>query len=550
MERTTLEIAKQINYNLDQYLHDLIALTLLPLYHTSPAGNPSELEEILTKNPITSLNFAQLLTLQTYVNNNLLLSKPDDITGVHILDNNRNRLDYFQKNQKEYNLPILELPYYEESKKARGKYIVSETISIPLTYNPEAHNQVFSIYRLLNVFETNKPYAMLVLDIKLNKMNDLLSTITIGEGAIVRIVSASNHIIYSTHSEENTTHFELPSPKDWLIGESELSNVDWKLIISVPIDSVTHRADLVLISLIIMLAAIVSAMVFSNWFSQKITKPLQHLQRLMKQAESGEFNLSFHTKSRDEIYHLGNSFNYMLTQIKDLINKTYITEIHQKEAEFAALQSQISPHFLFNTLESIRMVCEIEGNKQSVSMITALGKLLNENMQQKRWITLQEEITYIHNYLYLQSMRMPYPLRYSIECNPTLLSTPILAFLIQPLVENSILHGLSLLFHSGDIQITIEREEDESHLRITVLDNGSGISEEKLKKIELLLQSPYVSTQNGIGLININQRMIYTYGKRYGLKVESEEHQGTKITLFIPLSSDSQEKELTLDGTV
>ncbi|THF76086.1 cache domain-containing sensor histidine kinase [Cohnella fermenti] len=547
MDATTGTITQQIEYNLDQYLDTLVSLSMRPLIHED--GIKSGMEDLLTRTPAAELNFTELQVLEDEVNNFFLYPHADEVTAVHLIDNSGSELRYFPIMQREYDLAPADSPYYNAAKAANGKFVITETLAVPLLYNRDVVNNVFSIYRQLNVYETDKPFAMLVLDFKLDKLANFVNNEVLGADSVVRIVSANNQIVYSTRPEEISTAYSPPDANRWFLGESRLQKADWRVVVGVPIGSVTHRTDLLLVSCYIVGVAILFAMVISGWFATAITRPLHRLQRLMKNAENGEFNVQFHTKSKDEIYHLGNSFNHMIAKIKHLINKVYLTEIYQKEAEFAALQSQISPHFLFNTLESIRMMAEIDGSARSVQMITSLGRLLKENMQQKKWIACREEVEYIENYLLLQSMRLSYPLSYTIECDPELNDRPILAFLIQPLVENSVLHGIRPLLRPGDIRIQLKKE-GASHMRIRVADNGAGIPPDELERLRTRLYRMDSSGASGIGLVNINLRMRHAFGQGYALQVSSTPNQGTTVEWTVPLTFDSTSKGELANGTI
>lgn len=529
MELTMDELSNQIAINLDVYLSELISSTMQPLY------DRDQMERLITGKHLHDLDLSETVQMENYIRNTYLYPNAEDITAVHFFDNQMGSLSLYQKGQP--------YPYTPESTKAflealrlQGKSTISDTNMIQPS-NGRGVIPLFSVFRQLNIFELNQPYGVLVLDVNFSKIDDLLHRVQIGNGSSLTIVNEQNQVIYATDKKQ----INLPSPShdssEWLRAEANLKSVPWKLQLDVPLNSVLNRKEMLLTTLLIMTASLMAAILFSGWFSRKVTLPIEQLRRLMRRAESGEFNLRFHATSKDEISHLGNSFNQMLTRIKELIDRTYVAEIRQRDAQFSALQSQINPHFLFNTLETIRMMAETEGNPQTVKMTTSLGKLLKVHFQQRSWITIQQELEYVEHYLYLQSARLSYPPKVEIECDESLKSIPIHALMIQPLVENSILHGLRPISRSGFVRVQVNKNELNSFIEIKVTDDGAGMTVEQLHLVRNRIQMALNEQPQdvSIGLLNVQRRIKLSYGTQYGLEIDSTQGKGTSVVCQIPL---------------
>lgn len=529
MSMTMDELSNQLTNNLDTYMSGLISATMKPLY------DRDQIERLIAGKHFEDLKPVDINYLENYIRYTYLYPNTKDITAVHLFDNQMESISLYQKDQR-YSTSPESTQAFRAAREANGLYVVSDTF-LTAPSNGRDALPLFSIFRQLNISELDKPYGIIILDINLTKIDDLLRNVQIGNGSYVSIVNEQNQVIYSTNKNEITFSAPIHHANEWLQAEANLETVPWKLKLELPVKSVLNQKEILLNSLLIMTASILVAILFSGWFSRKITLPLVQLQRLMRKAESGDFNLRFQTKSRDEIFHLGNSFNQMLIQIKSLIERTYVAEIRQRDAQFSALQSQINPHFLFNTLETIRMMAEAEGNPETVKLITSLGKLLKSNFKQQSWVTLQQELEYVQHYLYLQSVRLSYPPQIVIECEESLKNIQVHALIIQPLVENSILHGLRPVPRSGSIHIEVKKVEADPSFEIHVSDDGAGIPAEQLEQLNHKLNLALIHTdqEESIGILNVQRRIHLSYGKNFGLTICSVEGQGTSITCKLPL---------------
>ena len=230
--------------------------------------------------------------------------------------------------------------------------------------------------------------------------------------------------------------------------------------------------------------------------------------------------------------HLGKSIKNMLGRIKVLMSDLVDEHNAKRKSEFDTLQSQINPHFLYNTLDIIVWMIENENSDKAVNIVTALAKFFRISLSKgKNIITVKDEVEHVRNYLMIQNMRFKNRFEYSIDVDEEVLSYSSLKLMLQPLVENAIYHGMEFMDGDGEIDVKVFKEDDS--LYFTITDNGLGMSEDM---VEILLSKDFVPSKkgSGIGVKNVNERIKLYFGSEYGLKVESEPDEGTKITIHLP----------------
>jgi two-component system sensor histidine kinase YesM len=248
-------------------------------------------------------------------------------------------------------------------------------------------------------------------------------------------------------------------------------------------------------------------------------------------------------EGKDEIAQLSRQFNSMVGSIRALMSEIQesnqqksLLQQKQTEIKLKMLASQINPHFLFNALESIRMRAHLKGEAEISNTVQMLGKMMRKNLEVgSRSIPLKSEIEMIHCYLEIQKFRFGERLTYKMDVEPAALNVPVPPLIIQPLVENAVIHGLENKMEVGCIFISVTRLQDE--LQIEVVDNGIGIYQEKLEVLQSSLED-VEDEKNRIGLRNVHQRLVLTYGNTYGLHIDSISNQETKVSFRIPLGGD------------
>lgn len=284
--------------------------------------------------------------------------------------------------------------------------------------------------------------------------------------------------------------------------------------------------------LMIAIVMLVIALVFSTIVSRTITWPLERLTDVTKRIKNGETDLRIEPMKLDEIGELGLSFNEMLDQIQELVSRQYETKLLLNKAEYNALQAQINPHFLYNTLDTMSSIAQIKNCEEVSALSQSLSNIFRYSLDMRNPLsTVSKEIVHLKNYIYVMDVRMGSSITYTYSIDEQVLNDSIPRLSIQPIVENAINHGLKNARGERRIDIVAYRQQEQ--LMITVMDNGVGIPADKLGT--LLNEADQDEKQStSIGLYNINERLKMLYGEAYGLRITSKEGEGTTVTLCIP----------------
>lgn len=285
--------------------------------------------------------------------------------------------------------------------------------------------------------------------------------------------------------------------------------------------------------------SILLAYLFSSVFSRRI----QFLKDRMHNVAKGDFELTEEIKGTDEIFDLYEDLKKMVDRMQTLINDAYKAKIqsesfklNQVEAEFKALASQINPHFLYNTLETIRMKAYVNNDKETANLVKKLGKFMRRCLEVKDgMVTLESELEFTKSYLELQSARFGDRVSYNIYCEVDR-QYKILPLIIQPIVENAFVHGIEGAKSNGKINIKVFYKGET--VLIEVSDNGSGIEPDRLRMLLAKLEENDTSSGKSIGLTNVNKRIKMYHGEQYGMSVETVLGKGTTIRLTIPREVD------------
>ncbi|MEK5381916.1 cache domain-containing sensor histidine kinase [Niallia sp. FSL W8-0635] len=322
--------------------------------------------------------------------------------------------------------------------------------------------------------------------------------------------------------------------KKYFITHSTSSHVSWVYWNIVSFDSIISKVKTtkyVMVGIFLLLNGLVLLMAIV--FSGKLTKPIEQLVLAMKNVQKGNLSITNVLKpadSKDEVGILTNHFILMINRINRLIKENYETQLLIKDTEFKALQAQINPHFLYNTLETINWQAKINGQKDISSMVESLGYLMRNAMKMKNDVVpLEEEIFIVSHYIRIQKYRFGDRLVFREEISPNTKNCYIPKFMIQPLVENAVHYALERMIETCEINVQAFLKENILH--IIVEDNGPGMEEALLERV---LKQEGKAKGNGIGLSNIDARIKLLYGDAFGLTIKSKAGMGTKVCLSIP----------------
>lgn len=265
----------------------------------------------------------------------------------------------------------------------------------------------------------------------------------------------------------------------------------------------------------------------------RVSRRTQSILRAMRKVRIGGLDTRIKFAQDDELAEIARSFNLMVSDLSTYINRVYKSELKQKHAELVAMQAQIKPHFLYNTLEVIRMRAVAQGAHDVGDMIYNLASIFRHMVKDKSHITLNEEIENCKRYLELTRIRYRDKMKYTVTMDPSLGGYQFMNLSVQPIIENYLVHGLRL--DRSDNHIFIEALKDEKHIIIRVSDNGKGILPERLCEIQEDLGNDNLNDRGSLGLKNVHNRLRILYGDEAGLLIDSQENEGTTVMIRIPV---------------
>ncbi len=397
--------------------------------------------------------------------------------------------------------------------------------------------------------------VFVAIDFKFSSIAKYIDKLSIGQRGYCYIINSKGEIIYHPQQQmlfsglkkENTNEISgfadgIHRKKDNIYNISSLTSCNWKIVGVSFNDEITQtvRNQVVIGSVFAILFSLLISIVIYFLLSRTVTRPVRRLvdsmQKFEKQAESFEYKADM--SNVVEFQTLSASFEHMVLMIQSLVEKVHAEEIVLRKTELKALQAQINPHFLYNTLDSIQWMCEQENSKDAVKMVGALAKLFRISISHgNEFITINDELKHAESYLIIQSYRYKNQFTYSFDVDESVLGYMCNKITIQPFIENAIYHGLDRMVDEGEIKIIVERSGKD--IVIKVKDNGLGMTEEQCKTI---LQKDR-SDSKGIGVKNVNDRLKIYFGKEYGITIDSELDVGTTVTIKIPKIVKGQENE-------
>jgi len=395
---------------------------------------------------------------------------------------------------------------------------------------------------------------IVVLDSRFSQIASYVDTVGVGSHGYCFIMDQDGTIIYHPQQqlifaglkEENTQ--KMTAHSDGSYEENSLiytirtrKGSSWRIVAVSFVDELIEdrlKDCLILLAgllLIVLAATIVSSVVLSRY----ISRPIHSLNKAMGEFEANAEGFSYEPVYGSlEVTSLSNAFGHLVIRIQELMNQVRNEEIVLRKTELRALQAQINPHFLYNTLDSIAWMCEEGRTKDAVEMVNALARLFRISISKgHELIPVEKEVEHAKSYLQIQKFRYKNQFQYSFEVQESCLGYYCNKITLQPIIENAIYHGLNRMIDEGFIEIRIFEDGDD--VVFTVEDNGVGMTKEQCESI---LHKEVKGQTGGIGIKNVNDRVKIYFGEQYGMKIESELDEGTKVSIRMPkLKEDSYE---------
>ena len=530
------QLIEQVNLNIENYIDYMenISQVIISssnvknyLFHSGNGGLDSKLEEY----------FQVVLKARKDIYNIALYG---DNGRYFINDGKAKRNPYARLEKKEW---------YQEAKAVGSDIVISSS---------HVQNMVDGDYKWVVTFsrgvvnpQTMKVEGLLMIDLNYDVINDLCGAISLGKKGYVYILDQKGEIVYHPQQQLILSGVKKEPLEEIINSEKSTSYIDengeekiytpfqsvktgWT-IVGVVYTSELVKNEKTVQYMYIGLGSVLTALAILLAFlmSNGITRPLKQLKAAMKEVQEGKFEPVYAAvKGDNEIASLNRSFNRMTEHIDELMKKNTTEQAEKRKSEMKALQSQINPHFLYNTLDSIIWMIETGDQEEAILMTSALAGFFRQAIgKSDDFVTIWEELEYTKNYLIIQHMRYKDKIDFNIMVNQDIMECMIIKLVLQPLVENALYHGLKYKEEKGTIRITGYQQR--GNIVIKVMDDGIGMDQETLKSI-FHKKSRVGGRYNGVGMVNIQERMVLYYGEGFGLFVESEVGIGTTVTVTLP----------------
>lgn len=457
---------------------------------------------------------------------------------------------------------------YDNSEHWYGHPIEKQSVMLPVIEKHLYGGRDTPVLSLLVPIFSNRNGELkgrLVIDLGLKEMDQIFSQSNLGQRGVFFILSEKQMVVYHLNHEwigkhlsntglqeidlsyQNTASIQVIDGVKMLIGRGIVTQNGWYIVTAVPFDEMASGLRVANITIIVFLCAIVLLIVsVVPVYVNNMLRPIHTLVRHLEVVERGNLEVRAAVEGRDEIQILNVRFNQMLESLTTLIQtvaalelKEVRLQLHQKEAQIKALQHQVNPHFLYNTLDIVKSMAYLGKNEMVVSMTHNLADFYRYNVKHSDTkVTLKDELTHLKTYLDIIHIRFPDNFKSESVINERYLNCEIIKFSLQPIVENAVKYAIESSF--GDGIIRINAFESDGDLFIEIADNGEGIEAELLSEIQEDLK--YITKnvnkefikRHQVGISNVHARMILEYGPNYGVNIVSFIGRGTIVTLKIP----------------
>ena len=460
------------------------------------------------------------------------------------------------------NLDVTGEPWFRDAlEKTENQHFSLPHVQYIFDNNENQYRWVISLSRAVELTSgTSTAQGILLVDISYSSLEQLFDGVTAGKGGYVYLISSDGELLYhpkmqlidSGRMQENNVaaaaykdgnHMEEFDGSSRFVTIKSIGYTGWKVVGVTPENVVTLNTIKTRLFIVFIIALILFILALINsYISSRITNPIKELEKSVGILEEGNLDVPVYAGGSYEIQHLGKSIGDMAAQIR-LLMKDIVTEHEAKrKQEFDTLQSQINPHFLYNTLDIIVWMIENEQKAEAVKAVTALARFFRISLSKgKSIITVRDELEHVRNYLMIQHMRFKNKFTYEIQAEDGVLELASLKLMLQPLVENAIYHGMDFIDGDGEILLKVWKEEGD--LYFSVIDNGLGMTEEQVGN--LFTGASHVDSKrgSGIGVKNVNEMIKLYFGEKYGLSTESEPDEGTTVKIHLPVVTYSEAVE-------
>ena len=527
-------LINQINRSMDSYLQTIMKLSD-SLYYG-----------VIKNADLSDGSIGSEITL-LYDNNK------DNIENIALLSKNGQMLESVPAARLKSNVDVIDENWFKNALlKTENLHFSTPHVQPIFDGSESQYRWVISMSRAVEI--TNGPYTdqgVLLIDIRYNSLERLFDGVNLGNGGYAYLISSDGEIIYHPKAQlidsgivkENNqesaglkdgNYEEVFDGEKRIVSVKTVGYTGWKIVGVTPLDGMSLnniKTKLLMVFIIAFVLFILS--IINSYISTRITDPIKELEKAVNEIEQGNLEVEVRSAGSYEIQHLGTSIQSMARRIRKLMNDIVAEHESKRRSEFDTLQSQINPHFLYNTLDIIVWMIENEKQSEAVKVVTALARFFRISLSKgKSIIPVKDELEHVRNYLMIQHMRYKNKFTYDIEADEDVLELASLKLMLQPLVENAIYHGMEFMDGDGEILVRAWRREDD--LYMSVSDNGLGMTQEQVEHLFQAADHTSSGRGSGIGVKNVNERIKLYFGTGYGLDIQSEPDEGTTVTAHLP----------------
>lgn len=530
------EIVKQLGRNVESYISHM--KEIIWMISNQELGLIGQLQEAINQPIVRKSYFLEEIRNRGNAVN--------DIVSINIFGENGLILTDGPSNAIKTYIDVTQMDWYKQAVAAKGVPVISS--SHTQNYIKNSDKWVFSVSSA--VIYKDQVLGVVLVDMSYKNLTDMCNEIQLGDQGYVYIVNKQEEIIYHpkqqliysgilqedirrVNTQKEGSFIEEMDDKR-LITVHTLEDVGWAVVGVSYIGELLVSKDEIITPLIILTALCLGiTFLVSRRMARQIAKPIMNLEDNMYEVQAGNLDVEIDINSdTEEIQSLAVSFRDMIHKIKVLISQVEDNQKKLRKSELKVLQSQINPHFLYNSLDTIIWLGERGESEKVVNMTAALAKYFRLSLSKgKEIVTIYEEVEHVRHYLRIQKIRYDNKLSYDIDIDPDILDYRVVKIILQPLVENALYHGIKDLEHGGYIEITGYKQK--GNIILSVYDNGNGMTEEKMNTILTAPASTSI-TKGGVAIKNVHERIQIYFGNQYGLTYESEYGQWTKVYATIP----------------
>lgn len=526
----TRQIIDQVNTNLDYYLRSMMEIS-------------NYLNEVIR-------NGADISSTNLKGQMDVILNTRKDIVTLALFSSEGKLLEGVPFYKMKDDVDITEQEWFKAPIKEPANLYFSSP-HVENIYKGQ-HSWVVSLSRGVTVNQNGKKVkGVLLVDMNFSTIDQLCQKVNFGKKGYVYIIDSNYNIVYHPQQqlinvglkEENLDdvrehvfgrYFDNYNGERRLITIETVNYCRWRIVGIAYMDEIAAiKKDIGNYILYLLVFGVLFVMSISAFVSAKISQPIKKLEKSMKMVEQGKFDINIDIKGEAEVAQLSKAFKLMVARIKQLMSQIVLEQEAKRISELNALQAQINPHFLYNTLDSVVWMAENGKSEDVITMTVALARLFRISISRGRnIISVRQELEHAKNYLVIQSIRYKNKFKYEIKAQEEALKCSTIKLILQPIIENSIYHGIEYMPDQGFIKISVSIKDGK--LLYEISDNGLGMDKQTLDS----LPSGNVKSKNGsgVGVKNVHERIQLYYGKEYGLQIESELEVGTTVYIWLPLN--------------